>query len=457
VGLGGCKNLPTPLSQNGDIIHITLWHGINPPPNRDIFQSLVDKFNQTHRKIQVEALYIGQPDQQMPKILTSVVGGSPPDLLWYSPMLAGQLSELQAIKPLENWLNKSPLKAEIDPALFESMELNGHTWSIPLGTNNTGIFYRPSLFKAAGIKKLPETWSEFKQTAIALTKDKNQDGRIDQHGLLLSLGKGEWVVFTWLPFMFSAGGELVESAGNSLPSIPRIDNPGAIAALQLWQDILKTGSAILSAPERGYELDNFIAGKVAMQITGPWTLAQLQQSGIDYGVLPIPTLKRPAAVVGGENLYLMKTTPQREQAASEFLEYVLSEKFQTAWALGTGYLPINLKSRQSPTYQAFVEKNPILRVFLEQMKSARSRPIIPGYSRLSENLGRAIEATLLGRRPEDALKESQQRLDLIFDTSHRSPTISNRSIFSRTVHPSQLSTPHSRSTSAPNPNGDNVP
>jgi multiple sugar transport system substrate-binding protein len=62
-----------------------------------------------------------------------------------------------------------------------------------------------------------------------------------------------------------------------------------------------------------------------------------------------------------------------------------------------------------------VEKNPVLRVFLEQMNSARARPIISGYSRLSENLGRAIEATLLGRNPQDALKESQERLTLTLD------------------------------------------
>jgi len=179
--------------------------------------------------------------------------------------------------------------------------------------------------------------------------------------------------------------------------------------------LLKEGSAILSAPERGYELDNFIAGKVAMQITGPWTLAQLEQTKIDYGAIPIPALKRHAAVVGGEHLFLMKTSPEREKAGLEFLEYALGEEFQTAWALGTGYLPINLKSRQSETYQNFVTKTPVLRVFLGQMKSARSRPIISGYSHLSENLGRAIEATLLGGRPSSALKEAQERLAVTLD------------------------------------------
>ncbi|WP_373535488.1 ABC transporter substrate-binding protein [Microcoleus sp.] len=405
----GCQN----TSKNSDTIELTLWHGINPPPNRDVFQTLTDKFNQTHPHIQVNPIYIGQPDQQMPKILTAIVGNTPPDLLWNVPTIGGKLAELNAIQPLEAWLDKSPLKAEIYPALFESMELDGHTWSVPLATNNAAIFYRPSLFKAAGIEQVPQNWAQLKQVARSLTKDTNGDGRPDQHGIVLSLGKGEWTVFTWLPFMFSAGGELF--AASPQTSVPQIDNPGALAALELWSDLLTEGSAILSAPERGYELDNFIAGKVAMQITGPWTITQLQQSAIDYAVMPIPALKRPAAVVGGENLFLMKTSPEREKAALEFLEYAIGEEFQTAWALGTGYLPINLKSRQSKAYQSFVEKNPVLRVFLEQMNSARSRPIISGYSRLSENAGRAIEATLLGQNPQDALKEAQKRLTLTLD------------------------------------------
>ncbi len=414
--LSGCQNSSALTAKNSGVIKLTLWHGINPPPNRDVFQTLTEKFNKTHPNIQVEALYIGQPDQQLPKILTAIVGNAPPDLLWNTPTMAGKLAELEAIKPLETWLDKSPVKAEIDPSLFESMELDGHTWSIPLATNNTAIFYRPSLFKAAGITELPQTWQQLKQVARSLSRDTNGDDRIDQHGILLPLGKGEWTVFTWLPFMFSAGGELMAPISPTAKTpVPQINNPGSLAALELWSDLLKEGSAILSAPERGYELENFIAGKVAMQITGPWTLTQLQQSAIDYGAIPIPALTRTAAVVGGENLFLMKTSPEREKAGLEFLEYTLGEEFQTAWALGTGYLPINLKSRQSQTYQNFVSKTPILGVFLAQMNSARSRPIISSYSRLSENLGRAIEATLLGRSPETALKEAQERLALTLD------------------------------------------
>ncbi|NJO77931.1 MAG: ABC transporter substrate-binding protein, partial [Cyanobacteria bacterium RM1_2_2] len=67
------------------VTHLTLWHGVNPPPNREVLQRLVDRFNQNHPAIQVESLYVGQGDQQIPKILAAVVGNVPPNLLWYAP------------------------------------------------------------------------------------------------------------------------------------------------------------------------------------------------------------------------------------------------------------------------------------------------------------------------------------------------------------------------------------
>lgn len=390
------------------ITKLTFWHGINPPPNREVFQELLNQFNQRHDDIKVEAFYIGQSDQQLPKILTAIVGKQPPDLLWYTPQLTSQLVELDAIVPLENWLNNSPLKTEIIPSLFETMELGKQIYSIPFATNNTAIFYRPSLFKEAGIDTIPQTWEELQQAAQKLTRDLDGDGKIDQHGMLLSLGKEEWVVFVWLPLIYSAGAELLQN------NRPNLVQPGIIKALEFGSDLVKNNLAILSPPERGYELDNFIKGKVAMQITGPWTLGQLNQTKVDYSAFPMPKLKKSTTVLGGENLFVFKTTPEREKACLKFLEYILSEEFQTPWAIKTGYLPINIKSQKSEEYQAFVQENPVLNIFLDQMKSVRSRPIMLGYNYLSENLGRAIESSVLGQKtPKEALETAQKRLELI--------------------------------------------
>ncbi|GAB1545438.1 ABC transporter substrate-binding protein [Scytonema sp. NUACC21] len=402
--LGGCQ---TANKTDNGIVHITLWHGINPPSNRDVFQKLVDQFNQSHPDIQVESIYAGQLDQQIPKVLTAVIGNAPPDILFFNPQITGQLVELEAIRPLEDWLDKSPIKSEIIQNCFGEMQFNDHIWSVPLFAGNVGIFYRRDLFKEAGITELPKTWEQLRQVAKKLTQDRNGDGTADRYGMLMPLGKGEWTVFTWFPFLLSSGGTLVEN------NRPNLVNPGTVAALQFWQDLIKDGSTKFSAPERGYEEDDFIAGRVAMQLTGPWTF--IMKSKVDYGVLPIPVKRQPATVLASGNLFVMKTTNSREQASLKFLEYILSEEFQTPWSIGSGFLPVNNKTAQSQAYQEHIKQQPVLKVFLDQLSVAGSRPIIPGYSRLSETLGQAIEATMLGASPESALKKAQARLDLMWN------------------------------------------
>lgn len=375
----------------------------------------MDRFNQAHPQIQVESIYVGQPDQQLPKILAAVVGNAPPDLLWYNPTITGQLVELGAIRNLDDWWQTSPLRPELEPTLQATMTFENHIWSVPFATNNLGVFYRPNLFKAAGITTLPQTWSEFRQIARQLTQDTNGDGRIDQHGIMLALGQGDFAVFTWLPFLWSAGGGLGTTVDNAT-----LNSPGAVAALQFWADLIQDGSAILSLPERGYELDNFLAGKVAMQITGPWTLGQLQQAKTDFAVMPIPRDVQAATALGGENLFILKTRPAREKAAWVFAEYVMSQDFQTEFALGTGYLPVNRFVQNRPQYQSFLAEQPALNVFLEQMPQAQARPLFPGYARFSESLGRALESVLLGQdRPNVALNQAQDRWQLL---QPRSPT-----------------------------------
>jgi multiple sugar transport system substrate-binding protein len=402
VFLSACQS---PAKKSG-VTHITLWQGINPPINRDVFQKLVAQFNQTHPDIQVESIFAGAVEQQLPKVLTAVVGNVPPDLLVFYPQMTGKLVELGAIQPLDDWLDKLPLKSEIFPNILDELKINGHLWSAPFYTSNIGIFYRPKLFEAAGITQLPKTWEELQQVAKKLTIDRNGDKRPEQYGILLPLGKEEWTVVTWFPFLLSAGGNVLTN------NQPNLANPAAISALQFWQNLLKDGSATLSLPERGYEEDAFLTGRVAMQITGPWSY--ITKSNVDYAAMPIPNNVKPATVTGTGNIYLMNTTPQKKQASLKFLEYVMSADFQKEWAMGTNFLPINNQVAQDEEYQQYLNQKPWLKVFQEQIHVASYRPVINGYSRLSESLGRAIEAALLGQSPEKALKEAQERLELFW-------------------------------------------
>jgi len=125
--------------------------------------------------------------------------------------------------------------------------------------------------------------------------------------------------------------------------------------------------------------------------------------------MPIPQAVRPATIVGGANVFLMRTNPRREQAALRFLDYILGDEFQVAWARQTGALPVTQSARQDPEYQAFLADHPLLQVFLTQTQVAYSRPNGADYNRLSNCLGRTIEATLLGQTPERAVAQNRQR------------------------------------------------
>ncbi|MGM3307935.1 ABC transporter substrate-binding protein [Anabaena sp. WFMT] len=401
ISLSSCQRIS---QQNDQVIHLTLWQSINPPENRDYFYKLVEKFNKNHQDIQVEAIF--EPEPQLPKILTAFAGNVLPDMLLFYPEYTGQFVDLGAIRPLDDWIEKLEIKSDIRPNLLKGMEIDGHIWSVPMHTSNIGIFYRPQLFQAAGITEIPKTWEELRAVAKKLTIDKDGDKRPEQYGILLPLGKGGWTVFSWLPFLFGAEGEIITN------NRPNLTHPGAIAALQFWQDLIKDGSVMLSAPERGYEEDAFLNGRVAMQITGPWTL--IMKSEVDHQVFPVPTGVIPATVTGTASLFAMKSSPAREKAALKFLEYVLSDEFQTAWSIKTGFLPVTFTAARSQTYQQFIANKPLLKVFFDQLPVARSSPSIAGYSRISDSLGRAIEATLLGESPEKALQQAQTRLDLIW-------------------------------------------
>ncbi|MGQ9864981.1 MAG: ABC transporter substrate-binding protein [Pseudanabaenaceae cyanobacterium] len=379
-----------------------LWQGINPPSNRQVFLDLVDRFNQSQSEVWVEARYAGQPDQQVPKILAAVVGETVPDLLWYAPALTGRLVELKALRPLDDLWQNSPRRPEVLPALESTMVWGDRHWSVPFAVNTVALYYRPSLLQAAGVSALPRTWSELVTVAKTLSQG-------DRRGILLPLGKGEFAVFLWTAFLWSTGAYLVDEQGR-----PTLNTEGAIRALQLWQDLVQSGAALLSQPERGYEEGDFLTGRVALQISGSWALGFMTRQGIDFGVTPLPYDRQPATSLGGENLFLFRSTPEREAAAWQFIEFVLGEDFQLEWAIATGYLPVNQKAIAHPRYQAYLATQPAMAVFLEQMNVGNSRPLAPFYPQLSAALGRAIESVLLQRQtPAQALAIAQRTVEAL--------------------------------------------
>jgi multiple sugar transport system substrate-binding protein len=165
--------------------------------------------------------------------------------------------------------------------------------------------------------------------------------------------------------------------------------------------------------DAGYKMDDFVGGRVSMVINGPWNYRMLQeQKNLEFGVAPLPEDATRATNIGGENLFIFRSTPEKERAAWEFALWAMSPDFQRDWAMETGYLPVNREVVYDPTYARYLEENPKLKIFLDQMEFGKVRPPVPHYPELSNHLGRAIEKVLLKRAsPAEALQEAAEAVE----------------------------------------------
>ncbi|MGI8997342.1 MAG: ABC transporter substrate-binding protein [Pyrinomonadaceae bacterium] len=377
---------------------VTFWHGMESGVNNRVLQAKIDEFNRQHPGIFIDAQVYGAADQLGPKLDAAVAGRTPPDLLWWAPAFFPKYAEAGALKSLDEFIaqDQSFDKSDIYDFLWEMGSFDGRIYVTPFSANNLGVYYNRQLFARAGVSEPPETWDQFRTTAKQLTRD-------GAHGFQVPIGSSEWTVWTWQCFLWQAGGELLAPDGRTAA----FNSPAGVAALDYWRTLLGDGAAVFSETDAGYKTDDFLAGRVALVINGPWNYPLLEkQNDVEIGVFPLPRQERAATNIGGESLFLFKSEPERERAAWEFMKYVMSPDFQVDWAIETGYLPVSKSAAGGARYQAFLQANPFMKIYNDQMPTGKTRPSIPQYPAVSATLGKYLEAALYGKY------SSQQALDM---------------------------------------------
>jgi sn-glycerol 3-phosphate transport system substrate-binding protein len=112
-----------------------------------------------------------------------------------------------------------------------------------------------------------------------------------------------------------------------------------------------------------------------------------------------------------------KSSPAKQSAAFEFISYLDSTDSQTAWAAGTGYIPLRVSSAQSKTIQDLWNAKPYYKVAYTSITSApqsyaTSGPVIGPFADVRTALASA-EASMFvnGTSPEAALKAASAASD----------------------------------------------
>lgn len=109
--------------------------------------------------------------------------------------------------------------------VYKGFNPTGEKFFIPYQPDTRVFFYREDLLKAEGLS-VPTTWDELLTVAEKLTKDTDGDGKIDQYGFCYSAARGWILTLVWVPFLFSAGGDLFDGETpvfNSQAGVDAID------------------------------------------------------------------------------------------------------------------------------------------------------------------------------------------------------------------------------------------
>ena len=152
----------------------------------------------------------------------------------------------------------------------------------------------------------------------------------------------------------------------------------------------------------------FITGKAAMMINGPWELSTLTKDAeIEWDVAPLPKDKRAATSMGGENVVVMNGAKQSE-AAVKLAKYLTSAEGAKIYCDGSG----QLSSRPDLQGKLKLSSDPKLKVFEDQLQYAHARAYGKDYPKISEAIQLSMQEALTGAStPEAAAKKAADTMN----------------------------------------------
>ncbi|MDQ3410986.1 MAG: extracellular solute-binding protein, partial [Chloroflexota bacterium] len=199
-------------------------------------------------------------------------------------------------------------------------------------------------------------------------------------------------------------------------------DPGAVQALQLWQDAIESGVAPRSMLGNGGGdiVANLAAGYCAMQNIGIWGISAMRENAPDfeYGVFPLPTPPdgEYASVLGGW-AFVANAQGRNPDLAAEFCVWALGSMSDDSIDRVVDWC-INAKSDMPPrqsvvdrtTETGGYESGP-LQIFRDEiLPGARAEPrVTPEVYR---PIADAIQATMLnGADAQEAGEQAAQQIE----------------------------------------------
>nr|WP_279388801.1 ABC transporter substrate-binding protein [Hydrogenispora ethanolica] len=378
--------------------------------NGDILQSLVDDFNKSQSKVNVELQFQGNYYLLQEKFMAAIAAGNPPTLIQLPIEGTGVFGPTGALADLSSYVDKDPKvnpDTFLDGLLADSKHQNKFL-AIPFNRSTPLLYYNKDCFVKAGLNpnSPPATWEKLLEYSKKLTK-KNKNGRVLTYGY-------SPIIHWWLvaPMIWSYGGEIADSATQQV-----LFNSQKVAfCLDFLSDMVNTyrvakinAGAVFGAWDR--TIQDFNQGRVAMYIGSSGDLAKITAN---FGATFVPRFEghRNTVPNGGGSLFVAeKASKDKKDAAWEVISYFVSPAVQATWSRETGYMPVNKAALELPEMKKFYREKPNYKVAVDQLKYAHSIPSSENFLDVIKNFESAMQEIIISDTPASGvLKEAAQKL-----------------------------------------------
>ncbi|OYD16778.1 hypothetical protein CH333_02695 [candidate division WOR-3 bacterium JGI_Cruoil_03_44_89] len=387
--LAGCKG------KDGD--KLTIWvMGAEGEKIKDV----IALFEKENPDISIRIQSIPWSDAHM-KLLTSVIGGTTPDICQLGTTWIPEFASMNALASLDRYVEGSDVVKEGNffEGSWRTNIIGSSIYGIPWYVDTRVLFYRKDILKEVGYDHPPSSWEEMKYLCHGLVRDTNGDGIPERYAINLPTSDA----FILLIFIWQAGGDILSPDYTN----PTFDDPKIREAFEFYYSFFDEGLAPLGGTA---DIDLFHAFKIGflpMFISGPWMIELLskQVPEIDgrWAVATLPKKETGTSFIGGCNLSIFKNSNNKE-AAWRFIEYMSRTENQTRWFELTGDLPA-----VKAAWDQDVLNVPIITAFGKQLEDARPSPPIPEWEEIRDKMEVYLEEVIYKKRSMDEALEFLQR------------------------------------------------
>lgn len=374
-------------SSGGKVDSITVLDYYNQGNDKKVIGEHLDKCGAENDVTIKRSLVPGSSLIQ--KVLQQASSKTLPDVLMLDNPDLQQIAETGALSPLSDYDISTDGYAK---GVLQAGTYEDKVYGLAPTVNTIALFYNKKVLSEAGVTP-PKTWDELQSAAAKLTKG-------DQYGFAVDANATYEGTWQFLPFMWSNGGDEKDIA-----------TPETEEALSLWKGLVDDGSMSKSVVNwtQADVNDQFMAGKAAMMINGPWQIPGLKESKVDYGIAQIPVQSasdKAVAPLGGEVWTVPNTGDKAKQAvAAKIVDCMNSDANQLAMAKLRYTIP-----SKTDVAQQFGKDVPEEQVFVDLVADARARTGELGadWPKAATKIYTAVQSALTGQdSPADALQNAQ--------------------------------------------------